>query len=336
MRALKLSKPAGLDNIHSIDIDAPGAPAAGEILVRLQASSLNYHDLAVAIGVLPTAEGRIPLSDGAGVVEAVGEDVTEFAVGDTVVSVFFPTWRDGPPPIDNFSLTPGDGLDGYARERVVRPATWFTHAPKGYSAAQAATLTTAGLTAWRALADGGIKAGDSVLVLGTGGVSIFALQFAKMMGATVVVTSSSDEKLERVRAMGADHVINYKTTEAWGKAALDWTSGVGFDHVIEVGGPATLPQSITATRLGGQIALIGVLTGVSGPISTVALMSRQIRLRGLTVGPRRQQVEMVRAIDATGLAPVIDRSFPLEEVPAALAHLKTGSHFGKISINIGE
>lgn len=335
MKALKLAKPAGLDQIRLVEIDPPAPPKAGEILVRLQASSLNFHDLAVAAGVLPTAEGRIPLSDGAGVVEEVGEGVTAFKVGDLVVSVFFPLWQDGPPLVDNFSLTPGDGLDGYARERVVVPAQWFTHAPKGYSAAQAATLTTAGLTAWRALADGGIKAGDRVLILGTGGVSIFALQFAKMMGATVAATSSSDEKLERVKAMGADHVINYKSVEAWGQAALDWTGGVGFDHVVEVGGPATLPQSITATRLGGQIALIGVLTGVAGPVPTVALMNRQIRLRGLTVGPRRQQVDMIRAIDAAGLLPVIDRHFALEDLAQGLAYLKSGGHFGKIAIDIG-
>ena len=180
MKATMLSKPAGLDQLKMVDVDDPGAPAAGEILVRLHASSLNYHDYAVVMGMIPSADGRIPLSDGAGVVEAVGEGVTEFSVGDHVVSCFFPLWQNGEPTSSGFSSTPGDGLDGYAREKVVRPANWFTFAPNNYSHAEAATLTTAGLTAWRALvSDGNLKAGESVLTMGTGGVSIFALQFRR-------------------------------------------------------------------------------------------------------------------------------------------------------------
>ena len=187
--------------------------------------------------------GRIPMADGVGVVEAVGAGVAEFSVGEHVVSTFFPTWLDGPPEVGDFATVPGDGVDGYAREAVVRPATWFTHAPMGHSHTEAATLTTAGLTAWRALvADGGLKAGDTVLVLGTGGVAIFALQFAKAMGAIVIATSSSNEKLERVRALGADHTINYRAEPAWGEAVQRWTKGRGVDHVIELGGPDTLPQ----------------------------------------------------------------------------------------------
>jgi NADPH:quinone reductase-like Zn-dependent oxidoreductase len=200
MKAVTLRKPGGLDQLKAAEMDDPIAPAASEILLRLHGSSLNYHDYAVATGKIPTEDGRIPLSDGAGVVEAVGDPVTEFGVGDHVVSCFFPLWQDGGPTVSDFSTTPGDGIDGYARERVVRPASWFTLAPKSYSPTEAATLTTAGLTAWRALVlDGQIKAGDSVLTLGTGGVSIFALQFAKMMGATVIATSSADEKLEQSR-----------------------------------------------------------------------------------------------------------------------------------------
>src|SRR3982074_2016159 len=211
MKAVTLRKPAGIDTLDLVERNDTGAPGPGEIRVRVHASSLNYHDLGVVMGMLPTDEGRIPLSDGAGVVEAIGAGVTEFAVGDSVVSCFFPGWLNGEPTIPDFSTTPGDGVDGYARQRVVRPAAWFTHAPKGYSHAEAATLTTAGLTAWRALVvNGGLKAGDSVLVLGTGGVSIFALQLAKRMGATVIVTSSSDEKIERARALGACHAVNYQ------------------------------------------------------------------------------------------------------------------------------
>jgi NADPH:quinone reductase-like Zn-dependent oxidoreductase len=273
------------------------------------------------------------MSDGAGIVEAVGEGVSEFRPGDHVVSCFFPLWQDGPAAVDEFANTPGDGIDGYAREVVVRPADWFTHAPKNYSHAEAATLTTAGLTAWRALVvDGGLKAGDTVLALGTGGVSIFALQIAKAMGATVIITSSSDEKLERARAVGADHVINYKSEAEWGARARDLTGGRGVDHIIEVGGPGTLPQSIRAVSVGGHIALIGVLTGMGGEVPTALLMARQARLQGLIVGSRREQIDMVRAIEATGLRPVIDCSFALGEITEAFRHQEAGCHFGKICL----
>ena len=335
MKAVKLSKPGGLDRLHMVDMEEPAAPAAGEILVRLHASSLNYHDYLVASGRIPTADGRIPMSDGAGVVEAVGDGVTALAIGDHVVSCFFPTWNDGPPAIADFSTTPGDGVDGYAQERVVHPVSWFTRAPIGYSHVEAATLTTAGLTAWRALVvDGGLKAGDSVLVLGTGGVSIFALQFAKAMGASVIATSSSDAKLDRVRALGADHLINYRTHEEWGKRVLELTDGRGVDHVIEVGGPGTLPQSIAACRIGGHIALIGVLTGRAGPVPTAAMMAKQQRLQGLIVGSRQNQVDMVRAIEATALKPVVDKTFALHGLSAAFRFEESGAHFGKICIEI--
>jgi NADPH:quinone reductase-like Zn-dependent oxidoreductase len=201
-------------------------------------------------------------------------------VGDHVVSCFFPTWTEGGPAVGDFSTVPGDGVDGYAREIVVAPATAFTRAPKGYSFAEAATLTTAGVTAWRALVvNGALKAGDTVLVLGTGGVSIFALQIAKAMGATVIATSSSDDKLERTRGLGADHTINYRHHPDWGTRVLDWTGGSGVDHVIEVGGPGTLPQSMAAVAIGGHIALIGVLTGRAGEIATAHLMAKQARSR---------------------------------------------------------
>jgi NADPH:quinone reductase-like Zn-dependent oxidoreductase len=333
MKAIVLRSPGGLERLELIEMPDPGSPGPGEIRVRLHASSLNFHDYLVALGRIRTADGRIPMSDGAGVVEAVGDGVSEFTVGDDVISCFFPAWQDGPPAVGDFSTVPGDGVDGYAREAVVRPATWFTQAPGGLSHAEAATLTTAGLTAWRALVvDGGLKAGDVVLVLGTGGVSIFALQIAKMMGATVIATSSSEEKLERVRAMGADLAINYRQHDDWGLRARDWTGGRGVDHVIEVGGPGTLAQSIAAVRVGGHISLIGVLTGLGGDVPTVALMAKQARLQGLIVGNRRHQVELVRAIDATGLRPVIDRSFPLAEIADAFRHEESGVHFGKICL----
>jgi NADPH:quinone reductase-like Zn-dependent oxidoreductase len=240
---------------------------------------------------------------------------------------------EGPPAFGDFATVPGDGVDGYARESVVRPATWFTHAPKGWSHTEAATLTTAGLTAWRALvSDAKLKAGDVVLALGTGGVSIFVLQFAKSMGATVIVTSSSDAKLERARALGADHVLNYKKVPEWGAAVRALTDGRGVDHVIELGGPGTLPQSIIAARVGGHISLIGTLTGFTGVIPTAMMMIRQIRLQGVIVGHRRQQREMVRAIEATGLKPVIDRTFPLSALADAFRYEESGAHLGKICV----
>lgn len=333
MKALQLHQPAGLDNLKLVDIDDPGQPAAGQIRVKVKASSLNYHDLGVVLGQMPTEPNRIPMSDGAGVVEAVGEGVTEFQAGDKVVSTFFPDWLTGEAEVADFKTTPGDGVDGFACEYVIRPATAFTHMPKDYSFAEAATLTTAGLTAWRALVvNGRLKAGDSVLVLGTGGVSIFALQLAKAMGAEVIATSSSNEKLERVKALGADHVINYKDTPKWGERVRELTNGRGVDHTIEVGGPATLAQSIQATRISGHIALIGVLTGISGEVPTVALMSRQQRLQGIIVGSRQQQMDMIRAIERTGTRPVIDKTYPFSELADAFAWQKAGSHFGKIVV----
>jgi NADPH:quinone reductase-like Zn-dependent oxidoreductase len=333
MKAITLSTPGGLERLKLVDVREPGDPAAGEIRVRLHASSLNFHDYAVVRGFRPVTDGRIPMSDGAGVVEAIGTGVTEFAVGDRVVSGFFPLWHDGPPNIADFSTTPGDGLDGYAREAVVTPATWFTKAPKGFTHAEAATLTTAGLTAWRALVvEGGVKAGDTVLVLGTGGVSIFALQLAKVMGATVIATSSSDKKLERARALGADHTINYKKDPEWGGMVRQLTGGQGVDHVVETGGPGTLPQSIIAVRTAGRIHLIGTLTRQNGDLPLGLLMIKQARLQGLVVGSRRHQQDFVRGIEATGLKPVVDRTFPLEGLADAFRYEESGQHFGKICV----
>ena len=335
MKAIRLKGTGGLERLTLVEMDTPGTPQAGEILVRLHASSLNYHDYLVALGKIPTADGLIPQTDGAGIVEMVGEGVSEFAVGDHVVSCFFPEWQDGEATSHKLAKVPGDTLDGYAREMVVLPAHWFTHAPKNYSHIEAATLTTAGLTAWRALvSDGPLKAGETVLTLGTGGVSIFALQFAKMMGASTIVTSSSDEKLARIRALGADHTINYKQYPNWADQVLELTAGRGVDHVIEVGGPDTLPQSINACRIGGHIAFIGVLTGFSGPIPTVSLLTRQARLQGLQVGNRNQQIEMIRALDANDMKPVINKTFPLQDLTEAFRYEASGAHFGKICIEI--
>lgn len=335
MKAARLTAPGGLQNIVIDDVADPGAPARGEIRVALRASSLNFHDYLVASGVSPSEDGRVLMSDGAGVVEAVGEGVTEFEVGDSVVSCFFPQWSAGPAftEVGNFGGTPGDGIDGMATEYVVRAATAFTHAPKGWSHAEAATITTAGLTAWRALVgDGKIKAGDTVLTLGTGGVSIAAIQIVRMHGAKVIVTSSSDEKIARAKALGASAGVNYRTSPNWAEKVLELTDGKGVDQVIELGGPGTLAQSIQATRVGGQISLIGVLTGIQGDVPTAMMMAKQIRLQGLIVGSRLQQQEYVAALEATNARPVIDKVFPLDAIAEAFEYQSSGAHLGKICL----
>ena len=337
MKAIKTgAAPSTLDALKLVDIDDAPAPGPGEVRVGLKASSLNYHDFAVVGGMIPAQEGRIPMSDGAGVVTEVGDGVTQFSVGDHVVSTFFPEWLDGQPPQSAFTRVPGDGIDGYAREAITAPAQWFTRAPAGFSHAEAATLTCAGLTAWRALfVDYTLKPGDTVLVQGTGGVSIFALQFAKAAGATVIATSSSDEKLERVSRMGADHLINYREVEAWGPKALELTGGRGVDCVVEIGGAGTLDQSMLATRVGGHVALIGVLAGVAGPVQTALLFSKNLTVQGLTVGSRAMQQDMIAAIEANGIKPVISDTFALADLADAFRHQESGSHFGKIAVDLG-
>lgn len=336
MKAIRTgAKPSTLDTLQWVDIEDAPAPGPNEITVALKASSLNFHDYAVVKGMIRAAEGRIPMSDGAGEVVAVGSEVEDFAVGDAVVSTFFPYWLDGATPPGAFTRVPGDGIDGYAREAVTMPAHAFTRQPKGLSHLQAATLTCAGVTAWRALfVDDDIKPGDNVLVQGTGGVSIFALQLAKAAGARVIATSSSDEKLERVRALGADETINYKSCEEWGKRVLDLTDGRGVDCTVEVGGPGTLNRSIQATLVGGHIALIGVLTGRAGEVQTAMLMGKNQRLQGLTVGSRQHQLDLISAIEANGIIPEISDTFALEDLADAFRHQESGDHFGKIAIEI--
>jgi NADPH:quinone reductase-like Zn-dependent oxidoreductase len=330
------ASPSTLDTLTLSDMPDPAAPGPGEITVAIKASSLNFHDLAVVSGMIPAAQGRIPMSDGAGEVIAVGSGDTGFAVGDMALSLFFPGWHDGrDAPMSALRMVPGDSADGFARQAVTLPASWFTRAPKGYSAAEAATLTCAGLTAWRALfVDTQIKPGDWVLVQGSGGVSIFALQFAKAAGARVIATSSSGEKLAKLRDLGADETINYKEVPAWGPKALELTGGRGVDTVVEVGGPGTLDQSMLAARVGGHIALIGVLTGVAGPVQTALLFSKNLRVQGLTVGSRAQQLAMIAGIEANGIKPVISDTFPLADLADAFRHQVANKHFGKIAVAI--
>ncbi len=334
MKAARLAKPGGLENIAIVEAPEP-APRSGEILVRVKASSLNYHDYVVVLGGIPTDDGRIPMSDGAGEIVAVGDGVDRFQVGDRVVSTFFPKWRDGPAALDKLIGVPGDHADGFAAELVAAPAEAFTRMPKDYSFEEAATLPCAALTAWRALmTEARIKPGDWVLTQGTGGVSIFALQFAKAAGARVVATSSSDEKLEKLRALGADHLINYRETPDWGRQAKALTGGRGVDEVVEIGGPGTLAQSIAACRVGGHISLIGVLTGVTGEVPTAALFSANITLSGITVGSRQEQDDMIAAIETSAIKPIIDSEYPLERIADAFAHQASQKHFGKICLTL--
>ena len=336
MRAMVLEGGSGLDHLKPAERPVPTA-GPGQVVVKLQAASINYRDLATVMAPMMAA-GRpalIPLSDGAGVISEVGAGVTRVKVGDLVMPSFFPNWQSGDPSPEGLFGALGGQADGCAQEYICLSAEAVTKAPAHFDARQAATLPCAGLTAWRALVvEGGIKAGDTVLVQGTGGVSIFALQFAKMAGARVIVTSSSDEKLEKARALGADEFINYKTTPDWAKEARQLTGGRGVDHVVEVGGADTLRQSFSAACIGGRIAVIGVLGGYVKDLSVPEIFGRNLRITGVTVGSRAHCEDMVRAIEVAGLQPVIDRSFPLEGLPEALGLMAQGGHFGKVVIDI--
>ena len=334
MRAIKLAAPGGLDNLKLVETE-PVDPGPGEVRVRIHASSLNFHDYAVAIGMLPVDDGRIPMSDGVGVVEAVGEGVTEFAVGDRVMSLFFPFWQDGGPTFERIMGVPGDMEDGYAAETVTRPVGHFTPMPASYDFDQAATLPCAALTAWRALmVESKVKPGDTVVVQGTGGVSIFALQFAKAAGCKVIATSSSDEKLERVKALGADELINYKATPEWGQKVIELTGGTGADVVVEVGGSGTVPESIRAIAFGGHISMIGVLAGITGDVPTAQLFQKNAVIHGITVGSRQHQLDMVAAIDINGIQPEISHRFDLAEIGDAFRLQEANGHFGKICLTL--
>jgi NADPH:quinone reductase-like Zn-dependent oxidoreductase len=334
MQAMKLAAPRGIDQLHLADIE-PRAPGRGEIQVEIKATSLNFHDYAVVTGLIPAAEGRIPMSDGAGVVTAVGEGVTAYALGDRVLSYFFPNWSAGRPTLPNLLGVPGDHVDGFAAQSVTMPASAFSRMPANLDFEAASTLTCAGLTAWRALVvETDLKPGDWVLVQGSGGVSVVALQMARMMGCRVIATSSSDAKLERLGALGAEHLINYKSHANWGEQAFELTGNAGVDLVVEVGGPGNLPQSINALAVDGCISLIGVLTGWSGEVPTAALMTKNGRLSGITVGSQADHANMIAAVEANDLQPVIDRTFALEELGEAFRYQESQQHFGKICVSL--
>lgn len=332
MKAWQIVSDGGIDSLHLADVAVP-EPGPGEVRVKIAASSINFRDLMTIKD--PVARGlpypRVPNSDGAGTVTAVGAGVTGVKVGDRVASCFFQDWPAGPCSVDVMNSALGGALDGVLAEEVVLKAGGVIPIPDHLSFAQAATLPCAALTAWHALAEvGRVTAGDTVLLLGTGGVSIFALQFAKLMGARVILTSSSDAKLERARAMGADETVNYRTTPEWQDAVMDLTGGVGVDVTVEVGGAGTLAKSIAATRVGGAIGLIGVLTG--GEINPTLIMRKSLKVQGIYVGSYRMFAEMNAAIGLHRLEPVIDQRFAFDDAKDAYRAMEAAGHFGKIVI----
>jgi NADPH:quinone reductase-like Zn-dependent oxidoreductase len=311
-------------------------PGHGEVLLQMRAWSLNYRDLMIVKGLynpkmrLPI----VPLSDGVGQVVEVGPGVTRVQLGERVAGAFMPKWIAGEITEEKARSPLGGGDIGMLSEYVVLDQEALVHLPQHLTDEEAATLPCAAVTAWHALvAEGELKAGDSVLTQGTGGVSLFALQFARMTGARVLITSSSDQKLERALKLGAADGINYKTVPDWDKKARELT-GTGFDHVVEVGGAGTLPRSLRAARLGGRISLIGVLTGGAGEVNPLPTLMKNIRIQGIFVGSREMFEAMNRAIHQNRLKPVVDRVFSFQEVPQAFRYLESAAHFGKICIRL--
>ncbi len=334
MKAVQLHAFEGPGGYRVADLPEP-RPGPGEAVVRIRATSLNYRDLLVARGdysrkiPLPL----VPLSDGAGEVIEVGPGVSRVRVGDRVASAFMPAWIDGPPTDAGANSALGAAAPGVLTEFIALPADGLVSIPEHLTFEEAATLPCAAVTAWHALViEGNVRAGETVLIQGTGGVSLFALQFARLAGARVIATSSSEEKLERAIRMGASDGINYQATPDWEARVLELTDGLGVDHVVEVGGAGTLPRSIKAVRRGGRISLIGVLTG--GEIDPRPLLMKNVRAQGIFVGSRAMFEGMNRAIALHKLRPVVDQVFPIDRTAEALRHLESGSHFGKVVIRV--
>jgi len=334
MRAYQITK-FGIDELSAGEIETP-VPAAGQALVRLHAASLNYRDLMMIEGSY-NPKLRLPLvpfSDGAGEVVEVGEDVTRWKTGDRVCPIFMQGWIDGELDYRKSRTTLGGDTDGCLREYVTFHEGGLVRIPEHLSFEEAACLPCAAVTAWNALMDsGGLKKGDTVLCQGTGGVSVFALQFAKAAGAKVLITSSSNEKLERAKQLGADHLINYREREDWDTVVLEMTDKRGVDHVIEIGGPGTLQRSMRAVKIAGHIAVIGVVAG-KGEFTNVPIFMKALRMIGVFVGSRSMFEEMNKTIESHGVRPVIDRTFEFDQVREALELMKSGKHFGKLVVKI--
>ncbi len=335
MKVIELREQWSLDNLALGRRPRP-KPGPGEVLLRMKAASVNYRDLVVArrgYGGLSGSLPLIPISDGVGEVAATGPGVSRVQPGDRVMPIIFQGWLGGELRREALATTLGGPLDGVMAEYMVLSEHALVKAPEHLSDEEAATLPCAALTAWSALVtQGAIKAGDRILLQGTGGVSLFALAFAKLHGAEVIITSSDDRKLKRALLLGADHGINYKTTPEWGRAAREVAGGEGLDHVVDVGGAETLPQALRAVRPGGRISLIGVLSGARADLAIGPVVTRNVRLQGVTVGHREGFEAMARAVHRHLLRPVVDRVFPFEELRAALDYLASGAHFGKICL----
>jgi NADPH:quinone reductase-like Zn-dependent oxidoreductase len=335
MRVFQVQGAWSIDNLR-IGTRPDPQPGAGQVRLRMKASALNYRDLLVpsrGYGSRMKALPLIMLGDGLGVVDSVGGGVTRVSLGDRVCPLFFQNWMSGDPNQKRLLLSLGCELDGTMAEFIVLSEEGVVLAPSHLDDVEAASLPAAAVTAWRALVtEGRTKPGDKVLVQGTGGVSLFALQFAKMLGALVIVISSTDEKLARARAMGADETINYHLVPEWGKRARQIAGGGGVDHVVDVGGQGTMPQSLRAVRVGGTISLIGVLSGAIMNVPLGQIVTRHVRLQGITVGSGDDFAQMAKAIAQHKLRPVISRVFAFEELGLALDYMSSGKHFGKICI----
>jgi NADPH:quinone reductase-like Zn-dependent oxidoreductase len=333
MKVWEIQGAYGIENLRLAERPEP-KPGPRQIVVAMKAVSLNYRDIITVLGHAgPFPLPLVPFSDGAGVVAAVGDGVTRVKAGDKVCPLFFQSWFSGPPTAEARSKPLGGPLDGVLQEKMLLDAEGVSKFPAHLSFEEAATLPCAGLTAWRAIAiEASVGPGVTVLVQGTGGVSMFALQFAKALGATAIATSSNDAKLARAKALGADYLINYKTTPDWGAKARELTGGKGVDVVVEVGGENTLNQSFDATRIGGHVVVIGVLSGYSSPILIPTVFSKNLHIHGISIGSREQFDDMAANIANWKLRPAVDKVFPFADVPEALRLMQAGGHFGKIAV----
>jgi len=332
MYAIELTAPS-LSSFHRTSRPDP-VPGAGQVLIRMRAASLNFIDIAVATGHYPVDRfPLVPICDGAGEVAAVGPDVEGFSIGQRVIPHSKPLWVGGPIEAVNSTVMRGIALPGSAAEYVVLPANALVPTPPHLSDVEAATLPIAATTAWNALRAARVRPGSVVVLLGTGGVSIFALQLAKAAGATVILTSSSEEKLQRAQQLGADLTINYRSTPAWDKEVLALTQGRGADLVLETVGPETFQRSVNAVAYGGTLLAIGFVSGTRGEVDLLPIIVKALNVQGNNTGSVADLRDAARAIAASGIKPVIDRTFTLDETAQAYARLATGGqHFGKLAI----
>ncbi len=339
MRVFQIEGDWGIQNLKLSTRPDP-SPLPGQVLIRMQASSVNYRDPIVperAYGVHSGTLPLIPVSDGMGIIAAVGTGVTRFNVGDRVCPAYFQSWISGEPTAERLSKSLGGPIDGTMAQYMCLSEEGVVRIPDYLSAIEAASLPCAAVTAWSALTQcSTLKPGDHLLIQGSGGVALFALQFAKIMGVRVTVISSDDAKIERLKDMGADHTINYTSTPEWAKASREITAGQGFDHILEVGGEKTLPQSLRCIRPGGTLSMIGILSGSAMATSLGLIITRQVRLQGVTVGHRDAFESMLRAMAQHNIRPVIDRVFGFSELKESFSYLKSGAQFGKICINHDE